>query len=184
MRLGLARDHCPGNSHLALDSGYGLAGGLADDARHGSLRGYRHGRRLAAQLLDAPRDRALVVASFRQMLLEALLVRRLLGQLDVRSEIGLQLGFLRMCLVQPLNELGVTFVHGFLSSGFRSRLPARAALTHKDSRRRRLNERPIGHRSGQRIAIQGGIAGMSETKERVETDDEGATLARELSVSR
>src|SRR3954447_5023225 len=112
MRLRLTRDQCPCRPDLALDSGDRLAGRLPDDVRHGGLRGYGHGCRLAAQLLDPPRDRALVVAGLSQVPLEALLVRSLLGQLDVRGEIGLELGLLRMRLVQPLNELRLTFVHG------------------------------------------------------------------------
>src|SRR3954454_12705794 len=108
MRLGLAGDQRPCSPHLSLDSGDGLSGHLADDVGDWSLD--RGGR--PAQLLDPSRHGALVVARLRQVLLQALLVLRLLGQLDVRGEIGLEFGLLRMRFIQPLNDLCVAFVHG------------------------------------------------------------------------
>src|SRR5829696_2270216 len=130
VRLWLARDERSRRTDLTLDPGDGLAGCLADRLRNRSLRGDGHGRRLAAQLSDPPSDRALVFAGLRPMLLEALLVRHLLGELDVCREIGLELGLLHVRLVQPLDDLRIAFVHGMPPwRGVRSPLPEFAALT-------------------------------------------------------
>src|SRR5438067_410314 len=45
------------------------------------------------------------------MLLQAPLVGRLLRERDVRREVSLELGLLRMRLVEPLHELRVALVH-------------------------------------------------------------------------
>jgi hypothetical protein len=51
-----------------------------------------------------------VLPGLLQVLLEALLVGRLLGQRYVSREVDLQLGLLGVGLVEPLDQLGVTFV--------------------------------------------------------------------------
>jgi hypothetical protein len=108
VRLGLLGERGTRHADLTLDGRDSLAGELAERARD-ARRAYALGR-LAAKLLDALGDAALVVARLLQVLLQALLVRRLLRQADVSREICLQLRFLGMSLVEELDELGVTSV--------------------------------------------------------------------------
>jgi len=65
---------------------------------------------LAAKLLDATLELARVTLRLLEVLLEALLVRRRLGQLDVQGERRLQLLLLAVRLIEPLNQLRVTGV--------------------------------------------------------------------------
>jgi hypothetical protein len=104
VRLGLLRDGGTSRAELALDRGDRLSGDLADRAPDAA------GVGRPAELLDPRRDLALVVARLLEVLLEPLLVRLLLGQRDVRGEVRLELGLLRVRLVEPLDELCVTFV--------------------------------------------------------------------------
>jgi len=78
----------------------------ADDVRA------RHvdGLGLAAELLDAPLELARVALRLLEVLLQALLVRRRLSELDVQGERGLELLLLAVCLVEPLDQLRVTGV--------------------------------------------------------------------------
>ena len=112
MRLGLLGDERAHGADLALDRRHRLAGGLAD--RGGNARDVGAGRGHAAELLDPARDRPLVLLGLLEVRLQALLVGRLLGQLDVRRQVELQLGFLGMGLVEPLDELCVTLGEGLV----------------------------------------------------------------------
>jgi hypothetical protein len=74
-------------------------GGVADRA------GCRHGLGLAAELLDAPLDLARVRLGLAEVLLQALLVRRLGGHPDVRLKRRLELPLLSVRLVEVLDQL-------------------------------------------------------------------------------
>jgi hypothetical protein len=69
--------------------------------------GKLHRLRRATQRLDALADLAGVVLRLLEVLLQALLVRRAGGHLDVRGQRGLQLLLLPVRLVQVLDELYV-----------------------------------------------------------------------------
>src|SRR5581483_6764346 len=108
MGLGLMRNDGPCGADLALDRGHGLAGCLPDHA--GYARNVGAGGHLAAELLDARGDGALVLTRLGQVLAQALLVALLLGQRYVRCQISLELGLLGVGFAQPLDQLCVTFI--------------------------------------------------------------------------
>src|SRR6187200_1149669 len=97
VRLGLAGDERTCNPDLALDPGYGLPCHLPHHVRNTWNVGPSRG--LAAELLDAARDGTLVIACLLQVLPEALLVGLLLGQGNMRRQVGLQLRLLCMRFV-------------------------------------------------------------------------------------
>src|SRR4051812_39433391 len=108
MCLGLFGDRRAGDADLSLDGGDALAGDLADGFR--DARRANTGARLSAELLDARRDAALVVPRLLQVLLEALLVRRLLGEADMSGQIRFELRLLGVSFVQELDQFGVTSI--------------------------------------------------------------------------
>jgi hypothetical protein len=108
--LGLGGDQGARRADLALDARHRLAGGLADDVR--DARQIGPGQRRAPQLLDSGADPALVVARLLEVTAQPLLVGLLLGQRYVGGQIRLELGFLGVSLVQPLDQLRVALVHG------------------------------------------------------------------------
>jgi hypothetical protein len=87
-----------GRHGLAGGGGH-RGGGVADRAGRG------HGLGLAAELLDAPLDPARVRLGLTEVLLQALLVRRLGGHPDVRLKRRLELPFLSVRLVEVLDQL-------------------------------------------------------------------------------
>jgi hypothetical protein len=118
MRLCLVRHQRACGSDLSLDGGDRLAGDLADGVGNaGHARHVRHGGDLGPELLDARGHPALVIARLREVLAEALLVRHLLCERDVRGQIGLELRLLGVRLVQPLDQLGIASVQSLVRQG-------------------------------------------------------------------
>ena len=101
VRLGLVADRGASRSNLTLHGGHGLSGDLADRSRN--TWDVRPGA--PTERLDPRGDLALVVTGLLEVLLQALLVRLLLCQRDVRGEIRLQLRLLGVSLTQPLHQL-------------------------------------------------------------------------------
>jgi len=79
---------------------------LAERVRAGEV----HRLGLAAELLDAALELTRVALGLLQVLLEALLVRRRLRQLDVQGKRRLELLLLAVRLIEPLNQLRITGV--------------------------------------------------------------------------
>jgi hypothetical protein len=115
MGLRLRRDERASRADLSLDRGHGLAGHLADRVRN--TRDVRDRRHLRTELLDPRRHATLVVARLGEVLTQPLLVRHLLGERDVRGEVGLELGLLGVRFVEPLGQLGVARVQTLLRQG-------------------------------------------------------------------
>jgi hypothetical protein len=113
--LRLGRHERPGGPNLSLDGGDGLAGHLADGVRDAWDVGHR--RHLGAELLDPRSDSALVITRLGEVLAQALLVGHLLGERDVRGEVGLELGFFGVRLVEPLGQLCIARVQTLLRQG-------------------------------------------------------------------
>jgi hypothetical protein len=85
MGLRLLGNDSTGRADLSLGRGQGLAGQLGDGSGH--ARNPPVGRS-STELLDPRGDPALVLTGLLQVLLKPLLVRRLLGQGNVRRKVG------------------------------------------------------------------------------------------------
>jgi hypothetical protein len=108
VRLGLTGHHGARGADLTLHGRDGLAGGLAHCTGHAGDLDPAGGA--STELLDSLRHAALVVTCLGQVLAQPLLVGLLLGQRDMSRQIGFELSFLGVRLVQPLDQLGVTLV--------------------------------------------------------------------------
>ena len=114
MGLGLVGYHGPSGADLALDRGNCLACRFSYRAGHAGQVWSFGGA--AAELLDARGHLPLMGFGLAEVLLKPLLVGGLLGQRDVRREVGLQLRLLGVGLVEPLDQLRVTRVQVVLIS--------------------------------------------------------------------